>query len=122
MDKETQDAILRAIQTEGAALEENKRVNIVLGSRVNLQHIVNLSSGMSRIKPSVSKAFTLILAQPLSLSALSTLSIRCALCGKVISYPAWYISIRYVTNWFHYFVCFDETDSSKVTARCYRRI
>ena len=121
MDKDLQDDILRSISLEGAASEENKSVNIVLGSRKNLEHIVSLSGGMPKIKPSVLKAFTMILAQPLALGALSPLSIRCALCGRVISYPAWYYQVRYVTNWFHYFICFDETNSRHATTRCYRR-
>jgi hypothetical protein len=115
------DSIIKSINLEGASLEQNKTVHLILGSRNNLNHITGVSSGKLKIYPSVAKKFELILSTPSSLSALSPFEIRCILCKKVISYPCWYYSIRYAINHFHYFVCFDSHSPQAVNVSCYRR-
>lgn len=120
LDKDSSDEILRSIGLEGAASEENKSVNIVLGNRANLGHVINLASGLPQIRPNLRNKFDLILSQPEALQALSPLQVRCCLCNRVISYPAWHYHVKYAVNHFHYFICF--TGNNGVTAKCYRRI
>ena len=123
INDELKNELLKNISLSGAASEENaSEIQIVLGSRTNLNHILNLSSGMPRIRGNVISKFKLLLSQPLTLQALNPFQIRCCLCQSVISYPAWYYSIRYSVNHFHYFICFDSNSTNKPTARCYRRI
>ena len=113
--------IISSISTEGAASEENKSVNVVIGNKTNLSHVMNFASGMPKIRPNIISRFRLILSQPETLSGLSPLQIRCCLCSRVISYPTWHHSIRYTVNQFHYFVCFDRDSNDKPSTRCYRR-
>jgi hypothetical protein len=114
--------ILDLIALSGAASEEFiKSKHIILGSRSNLNHIAGVGSGSLKIYPSISRKFSLILSQPLVLQSLNPFEIRCVLCKRVISYPAWYYSIRYAVNHFHYFVCFDSSNPDKPSTKCYRR-
>lgn len=87
----------------------------------DINKILDLGSGAARIQRTALKYTKLILSQPEALSNYNPFEIRCCLCRKVISYPAWYYSIKYAVNHFHYFVCFDNSSSSKPTTRCYRR-
>jgi len=120
-NKEKQD-ILNSISMSGAASKENIQTNhIILGSRQNLNHIANNSSGLLKIYPSIAKKFDLILNQPSILSPLSPFEIRCVLCKRVISYPCWYYNKKYAINHFHYFICFDREDVNQPTCRCYRK-
>ena len=111
--------IISSISTEGAASEENKSVNVVIGNKTNLSHVVNYSSGLPRIKSHIK--FHLILSQPEALRGLSPLQIRCCLCSRIISYPAWYYNVRYAVNQFNYFVCFDRDSNDKPNTKCYKR-
>lgn len=113
--------VLRSIELGGASSEENKTVNVVLGSRNNLNHIAGRSSGTLKIYPSISRKFSLILSIPSALKTLTPFEIRCVMCKNVISYPCWYYSVRYNINHFHYFVCFDSGSPSLVNTKCYRR-
>lgn len=116
------DEILNSIALHGsAALETASIIPVIAGNDKNLGHILNLSSGSPRIHSSIIKRFSLILGMPKPLTAMSALSIRCALCNSVISYPCWYYTIRYAVNQFHYFVCFNPTEPGNVTAKCYKR-
>lgn len=114
MNNKFAEDILRNIATGGTV---EKTVNPIIGS--NLTQILDLGSGAARIKRNI--RFHLILSQPQALSILNPFEIRCCLCKKVISYPAWYWSIRYAVNHFHYFVCFDADSPSKPSVKCYRR-
>jgi hypothetical protein len=122
MDEQSKEEMIKSIALSGSASEEYKLVNhLILGSRANLNHIAGRSSGMLKIYPSVAAKFQLILSQPNILKPLSSFEIRCVLCKQVIRYPAWYYSIKYAVNHFHYFVCFDSSSPNKVTCKCYRR-
>lgn len=121
IDEKEKNEILKSISTEGASLEENKTIHLILGSRNNLNHIAGTGSGMLRIYPSISKKFKLIISQIEMLKNLSSFEIRCVLCKKVINYPCWYYSVKYAVNHFHYFICFDAESPSKPSTRCYRR-
>src|SRR5437899_10153039 len=121
IDEKTQQEILRSIALEGAASHERATVHLVLGSRTNLNAIAGFHSGPLRIYPSISKKFKLLLAQPAILQALNPFEIRCVFCKAVISYPAWYYSIKYAVNHFHYFVCFDSASPEKPSTKCYRK-
>lgn len=122
IDNNDLDDILSSIELGGAASTENAVENqIILGSRNNLNHIAGVSSGRMKIYPSIAKKFQLLLTQPAMLKALNPFEIRCVLCKQVISYPAWYYSIKYAVNHFHYFVCFDSSQPTKPTTKCYRR-
>jgi hypothetical protein len=107
------DEILESIVKYGKA--EEIKLNI------NVDSILDKSSGSPRIQQTIRRKSVLILSQPLALSALSNLQIRCALCKRVISYPCWYYSVKYAVNHFHYFICFDSVSPSKPSLRCYRR-
>lgn len=113
--------ILRNIALGGSAMKENAEVNIVLGSRNNLVVIMDNSSGLPKIRKQAATKFTLILRQPERLEVMNAFEIRCCLCKKVISYPAWYWSKKYAVNHFHYFICFDSNSPLKPTTKCYKR-
>lgn len=117
IDEQIKDSILRNIGLGGAASEDTGVVKQIVAKSEHLNSILNLSSGTPRIH----KQFKLILSQPQQLEALNPFEIRCCLCGRVISYPAWYLLIRYAINHIHYFVCFDKDSRNRVTAKCYRR-
>lgn len=117
MKKELEREILASIATAGNA---EAKVKIIIGG--NLNHILNLSSGSPRLQTNVISRFKLILSQPAKLSMLNPFEIRCCLCNRVISYPAWYYTLSFNVNQFHYFICFDSDNAHKPTAKCYRRI
>lgn len=119
IDNDLKESILNSISLTGSVVEENAK-QIPLAA-VNSAQILDVTSGMAKIKPSLVKQFHLILAQPPALAEMSNLSIRCTLCGKVISYPAWYHSVKYAVNVFHFFVCFDANSHTKPSVRCYRK-
>ena len=116
MDKDLQTEILNSIVSAG---DSTTKINHIVGGHIN--HILNLSSGSARLQTNVIKRFNFIISQPAILSLLSSLQIRCCLCKKVISYPAWYYSVRYAVNHFHYFVCFDSTSPHKPSTKCYKK-
>lgn len=118
-DKTAQD-MLKSIITSGAASEENKTIQVILASRSNLSAIIDISSGLPKIRLNVRDKFKLVLSQPIILQAFNPFEIRCCLCNKVITYPAWYLCLRYMVNEFHYFICFDNANSNKPTAKCFR--
>lgn len=113
--------ILASVSLTGAAEKANAELNLIIGNRDNIGHIMQLATGLPKIKPSLVQKFTLILSQPKPLIGLSPFSIRCAFCSNIITYPAWYFNIRYTVNSFHYFICFDPSSNTKPTTRCYRR-
>lgn len=112
------EEMLRNINMHGSA-DDNAMTKPLIGG--NISHVLNLSSGLPRIHANVVNRFHLILSTPLILSALSAFEIRCCLCKKVISYPCWYYSVKYVVNQFHYFICFDRTSINKPNAKCFKR-
>jgi len=110
------DSILAAIASGGKVNNEEIKLN------VNINHVLSFSSGAARIQTSCIRHAKLILSQPDELKALSSLQIRCMLCKRVISYPAWYYKMSFAVNQFHYFICFDSDSPNKPTAKCYRRV
>lgn len=114
------DDILNSISLTGAASSENQTVNHLLSR--NLNHILNIGSGLPRLNSNIINRFNLIISQPSALISLNSLSIRCSICHRVIRYPAWYYSIQHNVNVFHYFVCFDGRSSTKPNTACMRRI
>lgn len=122
MDEQLKAEILKKLELEGSSSEENaERHNIILGSRNNLNHIINLGDGRAKIRKALIPKFQFIIGQPKVLAALSPFEIRCCLCKRVISYPAWYYRQEFVINHLHFFVCFDPESRTEVTARCYKR-
>ena len=87
----------------------------------NISQILDLGSGSPRIQRTALKRISQIFSQPRELSTLNPFEIRCCLCHEVIRYPAWYYSIKYAVNHFHYFICFDNLSPDKPSTRCYRR-
>lgn len=121
IDKDALDQILKDIALTGSASEENRTFQVILASRSNAFHLLDNSSGLPKIRPHIVNKFKFLIAQPTALQAFNPFEIRCCLCHKVISYPAWYYTLKYSVNEFHYFVCFDGLNPNRVTARCYRR-
>ncbi len=119
MDDELKTQILRNLELSGAADENSVVVKPTVAKSPN--NILSLNSGTPRISHHYVDRFKLLLSQPLALQPLNPFEIRCCLCHKVIAYPAWHYDVRYAVNWFHYFVCFDKSNGTKVTAKCYRR-
>jgi len=109
-------ALLKSIALTGSA--EASPIKIHLNEALN--NVIDMSSGKARIKPTIRNKFTLILSQPKSLEALSNLEIRCLSCKKVISYPAWWLVIKYDVNEFNYFVCFDSRENKHPILACSR--
>lgn len=122
MDENTRNEILQSISLTGAADNTTVNVHVGIGTKTQAESLlIARNGGLAKFKDYQAKGFSLILSQPLTLAILNNLNIRCCLCGKVITYPAWYKVMRYVVNQFHFFVCFDPDSPSKPTARCYRR-
>jgi len=118
---EQQKAELESILQE--SLKAETRKGQVIGKR---DQITSVASGQLRLYPSTVKKFSLILAKPKVLVGFDWNEIRCCICDRVISFnhtPAWYYSIRYAVNHFHYFVCSDKQslEEQKPSTRCYRR-
>jgi hypothetical protein len=111
IDDKTRNEILDSIDLSGS-VESNIHVN------GNISHVISRSSGSPRIQSNVAKRFLLVLGQPEALRRLNPFEIRCAVCHKVISYPAWYYVRKLAVNEFHYFVCFSETSPSKPNTHC----
>jgi hypothetical protein len=86
----------------------------------NGSNILSFSSGSARIASP--NKFDIIFARPWALEMLHPSEVRCSLCKRVITFPAWYHDVKASVNHFHYFVCFDPTSPNKVTAKCYRRV
>ncbi len=93
LDEKTKNEILKNIALTG---DVTTQINPIIGG--NLHAILNLSSGAPRLQTNVTSRFRLILSQPSEISVLNPFEIRCALCKRVISYPAWYYSIKYSWN------------------------
>lgn len=119
MNEELANEILRNIAISGSV--EAKIKPIIASKDSGLNHVLNTSSGAARIQTHVINKFTLVLSQPSNVSFLNPFEIRCCLCRKVISYPAWYYSIKYAVNHFHYFICFDKTSAAKPSTKCYKK-
>jgi hypothetical protein len=100
--------ILAAINESGASLPENARARQVING--NLSSVINRTSGQTKFNHSIVSRFKLQLSMPKILQFFNPLEIRCLLCNKVISYPCWYLDLKYTVNHFHYFVCFDSGD------------
>lgn len=116
MNEELAQEMLHNIASVGGATQTKKTI---IGG--NLNHILNLSSGLPRLHKNVESRFQLILSQPSQLSFLNPFEIRCCLCKRVISYPCWYHNANYNVNQFHYFVCFDKDSKDKPSTKCYKR-
>lgn len=119
IDETLKSSILKSLELTGSVDSESSA--IIVHVNKSLDNVIDSSSGRKRIRPSKEKMFGLILSQPLSLRAISSLEIRCLACGRVISYPAWHYWIAFSVNVFHYFVCFDGREPSKPTVNCKNR-
>lgn len=114
--------ILDSISKTGSASAESAKINpIVNVNRDALNHIINFSSGLPKIRPSIASKFELELSKPVELNGFHQFEIRCCLCREVIRFPAWHYVQRFAINHFHYFVCLDKSSPLQVTAKCYRR-
>lgn len=113
IDEKTAQEILDNIANAGEADE----VHI----NGNMNHVISRSSGLPRIQTNVAKKFQLILAQPKELLSLNALQIRCCVCKRVITYPAWYYKLAYTVNKFYYFICFDQASPEKPNVSCLNR-
>jgi hypothetical protein len=118
MNEDLKNEMLKSISYGGKSEIDN---SIIIGSPSNISQVVDLGSGSPRFHRSVISKFRLILSQPVGLHSFSNLEIRCTLCRRVISYPCWYLSIRYAINHFHYFVCFNSDSPNKPNTRCFKR-
>lgn len=110
--------LLRSIEINGVSDESEASQKHRINS--HFANIIDGSSGRIRLRPSVINKFKLIHWQPNELKALSSVEIRCLYCRRVISYPAWYLRVKYAVNVFHYFVCFSSASESKPKLNCKR--
>lgn len=115
IDDSLKTNILKSLELTGSATEDSIRVN------KNTDNIFDRTSGKIRVRPSREKQFNLILSQPKTLAALSSFEIRCCVCNRVISYPAWHLVLTFTKNVFHYFICFDRNEVNKPTVNCKER-
>lgn len=122
MDDSQKNDILKSISLTGVSLKENSSVNVAFGGTKasNIGQLIEFNSGKPQIRRSLVNKFKLILNKPKALAVISSFEFRCALCKKVISYPCWYMEVKYVKNRLHYFICFDETNAANVTTKCFR--
>ena len=116
IDETIKAEILKNISISGSV---DEKVKLIINGNIN--HVLNFGSGAVRLQTNVVRKFSLILSQPAILSTFNPFEIRCALCKRVISYPAWYYEVKYAVNHFHYFICFDKDSPSKPSTSCYRR-
>jgi hypothetical protein len=123
IDEKQAKEILDSIELTGGITSAKtvKSNPIIIGAHNNIGPIMQLGSGLPKIRKDKVTEFSLILSQPLAIQSIPRHDIRCCLCQEIIYFPCWYYSIRYAVNQFHYFVCFDASNSQSVTARCYRR-
>lgn len=122
MEEHEKKQILKSIALTGGASEESaKTMPIIANLDQAKDSLIDRSGGLPRIKAHLTKKFNLILAQPLAIREMSSLEIRCCLCGNVISYPAWHYVVKFTLNVMHFFVCFDSSKTDKPTTRCMRR-
>lgn len=115
MDNELQKQILESINKSGKSETPELKIN------TNIDHVLSFSSGSARLQTTLLRKVVLILSKPLGLRELSSQQIRCCLCHRVISYPAWYYEVKYAVNNFHYFVCFDFDSPTKPNTKCYKK-
>jgi hypothetical protein len=118
LNEDDKEAILRDILSTGFSSEENKRINVIIANKIHNYNIVQISSGSPKIRHNVKGRFSLILSIPAILSGFNPFTIRCCLCNKVVAYPCWYYNVKFTSNHFHYFVCFN---SGEINASCYKR-
>lgn len=120
MDDKLSDDILKNISLYGVADDEKKSIEHIIAGRDNLSVISTLAFGRLTFRARWMSRFRLIASKPVAISALSSLSYRCCLCGEVIGFPVWYMRVEYSVNRIHYFVCYKFGDS-EVGTKCYRR-
>jgi hypothetical protein len=114
MDEQWQKEILDSIEKYGKV----EFHDIING---NIDHLISRSSGKPRIQTNAIRKARLILGKPAELDHVDNVLIKCGLCKRVITYPAWYLDTKAIVNHFHYFICFDSSSPLKPTARCYKR-
>ena len=93
-------------------------IKVVLAQHHN---ILDSSSSLPRIKRNLVKKFQLILSQPDEIGSNNGQYIRCSICNEIIHWPAWYHLIRYASNHFACFICFDSSSPLQPSTKCYRR-
>lgn len=118
MDDKAKLDLLKSIELSGSVDREVSLVTININK--GLENILDFSSGRKRIRGMRATQFSLIVAKPAGLSALSSLEIRCLNCGRVISYPCWHLEVKFDRNIFEYFVCFSENSPNRVSLNCRR--
>lgn len=104
--EELRQRLLKSIELSGSTIDDVASKQLI---NVNPDNVIDLSSGRPRIKPLLVGRFVFVSSQPTELAELSNLTIRCLNCGKVISYPAWWLKLEYSVSSFHYFICFNGT-------------
>lgn len=115
MDNSLKDALLKSIELSGATAPEKAEVIIHINKEID--KILDRSSGLSRIRPALLSQFQLALEKPLTLSAISNLSIHCFHCGRIISYPAWILVRNYTKSQLYYFLCCNS-EVGRATLHC----
>ena len=118
MDESLKKSLLQSIELSGSVSVENSSASITVNGE--LSNVLDKSSGKPRIRPAKVSQFHLILSQPVSLLALSPFEIRCLHCKRVISYPSWWLQVKFDRNILVYFVCFSETSPNRVSLDCKR--
>lgn len=117
LDEQTKADLLASVNE---SIIRKAKAGIIIGSPKTIGQVAGITSGQLRIFPSLVKKFRLIIISPLS-KAFAYHEIRCCVCEKIISYPCWYYEVKYAVNHFHYFICFDASQSDRPTTRCYRK-
>lgn len=119
MNNDLANEILKSISLRGSASQEAAEIKpIIANSDIATLHLIDRSRGLLKLRRNVN--FNLVISQPETLSALNPFEIRCCLCHRVISYPAFYYTKQYNINTLHFFICFSPSDPSKPTTACMR--
>ena len=120
LQPEQMEEILKSIKLTGAVLPKFKEINHIFQPK-NFNLVLNLNSGLPKIRKDMIPKFDLILEAPKAISAIPRHEFKCFLCGQVISFPVWYFLKSYNVNQMHHFICFDPASPLQVTAKCFRR-
>lgn len=119
------DEVLKNISLSGSTESKINPIIVTKSNDSNLNHVLDTRSAVPRIHSHLIKAgkFSLILLQPKTLPTrfFNPQEIRCCVCNKAISYPAWHYVKEYTINHFHYFVCFDNESPTKPNTHCFRK-
>ncbi len=109
IDDRLKDEILGSILMDGVSSEENKHKTNILNP--DSEYLISRANGRAVIRKTLLSHFTLLLKQNL---AVNPLEIRCCVCGRIVTYPVWYMVEDRTYHTIHYYVCYTGSNKAEV--------